>query len=218
MKKTLFLIIFFCLASISYADGGLKEVYKPNERFDLSLHLRNATGDVNGANCSIQIRNSSFNIITNDIMREINNGYYNYTYNTSRTGNYLCRQNCTQGTQYTANTCDFIIKGDEKVSIAISIIIMGMLALFIIIAINLSAREHFALKLFFLILAMLTLLLGINFAHKISIDNGLSQQIQDMLSIQYRIGIYGFFAVMAYIVIYLLWFTFKKAKEIPKRV
>jgi hypothetical protein len=127
------IIIFFILMSaISYADSGLIEVYEPNEIFDLGIHVHNSTSSVTGADCNIQIRNETFGIILDDQMNEIGGGWYNYTYNTSRTGKYFCRQNCTSGGIYSAETCDFIIEGETMSPEAIQI---SLLAISFIIAI-----------------------------------------------------------------------------------
>ena len=79
--------------------------------FDLNIHLTNITGEVSGALCQLQIKNESYNDILNATLNEIGGGWYNYTYNTSKTGKYFCRQNCTMGSLYAAATCDFIIVG-----------------------------------------------------------------------------------------------------------
>ena len=171
---------------------------------DLSIHLTNKTGEVNNANCSIQIRNATFDTLIDSYMNNTNGGWYNFTYNTSKVGKYYCRQNCTLTGQYTSDTCDFIIQGDEKMSIAISIIIIGIAALFFVLAFAMDTKKHQALKTLFLILAMITILIGLFFAYTTSIDNGASTAIQTALFALYRVGLYAFVIFIAYIVIFYI--------------
>ncbi len=138
MAKWLILILIVLLAQTVYADKGLIEVYKPDVIFDLSLHLTNSTGDVTGATCNIQIRNETFLVLEDSVMNEIGGGWYNFTYNTSTTGKYLCRQNCTLGTLFTAETCDFVI--DEGFNVILAIIVILVIA-FILLILGLWQRD-----------------------------------------------------------------------------
>ncbi len=184
------------------ADRGEIEIYKPQEVFDLSIHLTNRTGDVLGATCKAEIRNETYGVLDTITLNEINGGWYNATYNTSKVGKYFCKQNCTQGTFFAAETCDFVIEGDETVSITIAIIIIGTAILFFILSYTTKALQHPALKLFFLIIAMIVVLIGLNFAYINAIDNGASTNVQDLLSSLYRVGLYSFVIFMIYVVIY----------------
>ena len=135
MKWQLILMMVLCIG-IVYADDGLIETYRPNEVLNLNLHLSNTTGDVSGASCSTRIMLPNYTTIEIIQMNELSGGMYNATYNTSNIGNYFCVQNCTQGTSYTSETCDFIIGGGNKVGalIAIVLILIGVLIYYIYMA------------------------------------------------------------------------------------
>lgn len=134
------------MAGTVYADKGLIETYQPNEVFDLGIHLSNTTSDVTGANCSIQIRNSSYGVLVDDTMNEIGGGWYNYTYNTTTLGRHYCRQNCTKGGEYTAETCDFIIGEDDKMLLGVIVLIPLFIAGFLFFLAWFLPEKQWALK------------------------------------------------------------------------
>jgi len=108
--KIILLLATLLLMPVVLGDNGIIETYVVNEVFDVSLHLSDENGNVVGANCNVQIRNHSFDVIEEKGLNEINQGWYNGTYNTSQAGKYFCRQNCTLGALFAADTCDFIIQ------------------------------------------------------------------------------------------------------------
>jgi len=136
--KWIILTLMLLFATTVYADEGLIEQYEKDEVFSLGIHLTNRTGEVLGASCNIQIRNESYFVLEDSVMNEIEGGWYNFTYNTSDLGKYFCRQNCTQGTFYAANTCDFIIEEGIKV---ITAIILILSISFILLIIGLWKRD-----------------------------------------------------------------------------
>jgi hypothetical protein len=147
MKKlNLMWIIAILLLSTAIADNGMIETYKPNQNFNLPVHLTNSTGDVLGANCSIEIRQSNYSIILQSIMNEIDGGYYNYSYNLSQMGYYICNQNCTQGTSYTSESCDFKIEGDQMLMAVIVLIPLFIMFFMLFVAWLLPAESYPALK------------------------------------------------------------------------
>ena len=132
---------------IVMAEKGEIEIYKPREIFDLSLHLKDDDGDVASASCKIQIRNESFDTLVDGDMNEIGGGWYNYTYNTSKTGVYLCRQNCTKGSLFTSGTCDFVIGVDENMSLGMVVFIPLFIAGFLlVVSWMLDSKKYWALK------------------------------------------------------------------------
>ena len=135
MAKWPILILMVLFANITSADKGEIETYKPDEVFDLSIHLTNSPGEVLGATCKTQIRDDNLTVVDNLNMGEINGGWYNLTYSRTKTGKYLCRQNCTKGDFYVADTCDFIIKEGIDVITAI-IFIFGIGLVFLILGIT----------------------------------------------------------------------------------
>lgn len=134
------------MSTIVTADKGEIETYKPNEVFDLSIHLTNKTGEVLGANCSVQIRNDTLELKENLMMNEIGEGWYNATYNTSTVGKYFCRQNCTKGAKYVAGTCDFIIGGEQEMLFAAIVLIPLFITIFLIVLAIMIPKEYWALK------------------------------------------------------------------------
>jgi len=170
MKAILLTILMFVLISIGvYADQGIIETYQPNELFNLALHLSDENGNVLGSNCGIQIRNNSFDVILNGDMNEINQGWYNFTFNTSQTGSYFCRQNCSSGpSKFVAETCDFIIEPDEELNkmtlaiiVAVLAVILFYLFLFKAFTIQLFI-EHGAIKTLLLFVSMWLIQIPIN--------------------------------------------------------
>lgn len=217
MKWTIYLLFGILFASAGFADEGLTETFKPNEVFGIPTHLINRTGDVVGANCSIQIMNSSYGILTNSQMKEIGGGWYNFTYNTSKTGNYLCRQNCTQGTVYGAAVCDFTIKGDKQVPIAI-IIVMGIVitVLFILSRfVQIEALKYLLISIS-AIMTIITLAIGLFLA-----QDSLPTSVQNLMSTAYIVLLYtldfiigiGFIFILFYYITKWLPTTFKMKKK-----
>lgn len=200
MRWIILIMIILASVSAAFADDGLKETYRPNERFDLNIHLTNITGDVTGANCSIQIRNSSYNAVLDAKMEERIGGWYNYSYNTSKTGDYFCRQNCTQGTLYAAETCDFVIAGGNQVEIAI-IFIMAIVMTFMFIIYRLVQVQ--AIKYLIMSVAVLTLILTINMGMIMAKDN-LPSGIQVLLITNYQIVLWTMEFVMGLGIIFLM--------------
>jgi len=215
MKKTIiYLITFLFLINIVTADEGLIEAYRPNEVFDLSVHLTNKTGEVLNANCSLQIRNESLNVVLNDDMNEIGGGWYNYTYNTSKVGKYFCRQNCTQGGSYIAGTCDFVIKGVDNMELGIILVAIFVIIvyLFLMIFFTLgSFREHGFVKLLLMLLAFWLLLLPVNIARLTNEFNGGSALITSNLNTLYILMVYVNVFVTFY---FFLWFIVQLLKKI----
>ncbi len=148
MTKWVLILILIFVSSFVLADKGLIETYKPREVFDLSIHLTNSTGDVSGATCNVQIRTENFSLKLNDVMNEIGGGWHNYTYNTSKVGKYFCRQNCTLGSSFVAETCDFIIGVEDNMIFGMLVVIPLFIALFLlIVSWMLNPEKYWALKL-----------------------------------------------------------------------
>lgn len=215
MKCTLLIILTILLLPIVMADGGDIEIYKPKEVIDLSVHLTNVSGDVTGANCSIQINNISYNSILNTIMNEVGNGWYNYTYNTTKIGSYFCRYNCTQGDMFVAETCDFVIAGEEDMPIAVILVVIFVIIVYFFLLINLfTARaftEHGLIKLLFLMIAFWILLLPVNMAVQYNDANGGPVVVTEHLETLYIIMVW----LNSFIILYfMLWFIVQLLKKI----
>jgi len=210
MKKCLIIIFIILMSAIVTADKGLIEVYKPNEVFDLGIHLTNSSGDVGKANCSVQVRNESLGVILDDIMNEVGGGWYNYTYNNSNVGKYFCRQNCTKDSLYTAETCDFVIKGDENMNTAIIIAVMSILIIYLALIFfftkNTTFEEHAILRLLFIVSGFWFLLLPLNIAIQINEFNGGSTIITTNLEILMQIMVWVNVLITFY---FMLWFLVK---------
>ena len=203
------------MATIAVADKGEIEIFKPNEVFDLSIHLINKTGEVLGANCTIQVRNESFSLLDNKVMNEIGDGWYNQTHNQSKTGKYFCRWNCTQGELYVADTCDFIIEGDATMPIAVIMTVMFVIIIYFFILVYLFTQrtftEHGLVKLLFFMLAFWVLLLPLNMAIQYNDANGGPAAVTDHLELLYQIMIW----LNSFIVVYfMLWFIAQILKKI----
>lgn len=163
MKWKLLILLIIIMPCV-LADKGEIETFKPNEVFDLSIHLSNSTGDVTGANCKVQIRNESFDLLENADMNEINGGWYNYTYNKSQVGKYFCRYNCTQGQLYVAETCDFIIGVDENMALGILVFIPLFIAGFLlVVSWMLDPEKYWALKFGLIFLGFIFIFQAYNF-------------------------------------------------------
>lgn len=213
--KCQLLILLILLLPIVVADKGEIELYKPNEFIDLSVHLTNKTGEVVGANCSVQIKNESYGLVLNTEMEEIGNGWYNYTYNTSRNGMHFCRYNCTQGTLYVAETCDFVIAGEEDMPVAVILVVIFVIIVYFFLLINLfTARaftEHGLIKLLFIMIAFWILLLPVNMAVQYNDANGGPAVVTEHLETLYQIMVW----LNSFIVVYfMLWFIVQILKKI----
>lgn len=150
------ILMVLLLPVIVLADKGIIEQYKPNEIIDLSIHLANYTGNVEGATCQVEIRNNTYGVIYNITMNEIGGGWYNATYNQSEVGKYFCRQNCTQGSLYAAETCDFIIGVDENMSLGMVVFIPLFIAGFLlVVSWMLDSQKYWALKLGMILLGFI---------------------------------------------------------------
>jgi len=205
MKQWLILFIILMSATV-YADKGEIEIYEPKEIFDLSIHLTNETGDVAGANCSIQIRNATLGVILDDNMNEIGGGWYNYTHNQSRAGKFFCKQNCSMGTQFAASTCDFVIEGDENLSIAITLllifVIIGYFALIIIMSRE-TFSVHGVLKSGLSLMTIWFLLVPMDFAIKIN-NNAGDLGIASTLEMMFSILIYLNVGITLYFILFMI--------------
>ena len=131
--RIIILFIFIILATQVLAQVRDVDVYDLNEVFDLSIHLSDESGDITGAECQTQIRYINLSVKDQFTHDEIDGGYYNATYNSSESGTFLCRQNCTKGTDFTSGTCDFKIQDDEKLIITAIITILVIALIFLII-------------------------------------------------------------------------------------
>ncbi len=146
--KWLLIILFIILTTIVVADKGDIEIYKPNEVFDLSVHLSNRTGNVLGAICQAEIRNESYGVIATINLNEIDGGWYNGTYNTSKIGKFFCMQNCTQGAFFASETCDFVIGVEDNMALGMLVFIPLFIAMFLlIVSWMLDSEKYWALKL-----------------------------------------------------------------------
>lgn len=124
--------MFIMLATSVLAQERDVDVFDLNEVFDLSIHLSDESGDITGAICQTQIRFANFSVKDEFTNGEIGGGWYNATYNSSESGTFPCRQNCTKGTDFTSGTCDFKI-GDDNVVIITAIITILVIAFILLI-------------------------------------------------------------------------------------
>ena len=219
MKKWILIILMMACIQIVHAENDNIDTYMPREAFGLPVHLTNETGNVIGANCSIQIRNNSMDVINNGFMEEIGGGWYNYTFNTSKVGYYYCRQNCTKGNKFAAGTCDFEVKGDETMPIASILVLIFTIVVWMIMARFFSMEmfsEHGALKMMFMLLVMWMLLLPLSIATQYGIDSGVpaivTNQMQLFTSILIWINVLVTFYFMLWFIISLVK-KFKTARE-----
>ncbi len=145
MKVLAAIIVFCALISIVAASNDAIVSYRPSELINFGFHFANASGDIAGADCNIQIRESNFTILEDSLMNEIGGGWYNFTYNTSQLGNYQCRQNCTSGTGFfESKTCNFIIEGEQEMIFAAIILIPLFIAAFLLIVSWILPKEKFS--------------------------------------------------------------------------
>lgn len=215
MKKWLLILLTILLTSFAVADKGEIEIYRPNEVFDLSVHLSNRTGEVTGATCQAEIRNESYGVVYNITMNEIGGGWYNATYNQSKVGKYFCRQNCTKGEFYAADTCDFVIEGEEQMPIAVILTVIFVISVYFLILVKLfTARdftEHGLVKLLFYVTLFWVLLLPLNMAIQYNDTNGGPAAVTDHLTLLYQIMIW----LNSFIILYfMLWFIVQMIKKI----
>lgn len=208
MIKWTLIILFLLAVPYAMAQDLEADTYKPNEVLDLSVHLSDTNGNVEAATCYIQVRNNSFHTIVDGTMEEIGGGWYNYTYNTSETGYYHCRQNCTDSTRFIAGTCDFIIEGDERMSLAILLVVMAVIAFYFILLwmfhSGVLLKEHGILKIALMVLVLWMSLIPLNMAMEFNIFNGGPLDVTDNLVLVYRIMIYVNYAISFYMIIYFI--------------
>jgi len=214
MKQILILLLLVLLPIVT-ADEGEIEIYKPRELFDLSVHVSNKTGDVLGATCQVEIRNETLNVIHNASFNEIGGGWYNSTFNTSKTGKYFCRQNCTQGKLFVSDTCDFIIKGDRQMPVAVIITVVSIIIIYFFILAKLITErqftEHGMVKLMFYLIAFWVVLLPLNMALQFNVDNGGPQVVTDNLNLLHQIIVWLNYFITIY---FVLWFLVQMLKKV----
>lgn len=204
-------------ATTVIADSGEIEVYRPNEVFDLSIHLTNTTGVVLGAICQVEIRNSSYGVIEELTLNEINGGWYNATYNTSKVGKFFCRQNCTKDTLFVATTCDFVVEGDENIPIAIILTVIFVIGVYFFILVRLITSmeftEHGLVKLLFYLTAFWVVLLPLNMAVQFNTFNGGPTVVTDNLNLLYTIIVWINYFITIY---FMLWFIIQILKKVGR--
>ena len=209
------IILMVMFLPIVMADSGEIETYKPREILDLSIHLTNISGVVSGAVCKAEIRNQSYDSIAIITLNEINGGWYNGTYNTSRIGKYFCMQNCTQGSLFIAETCDFVIEGDEEMPIAIILTVIFVIGVYFFILIRLITErqftEHGLIKLLFYLIAFWVLLLPVNMAVQFNDANGGPIVVTEHLELLYQIMVWLNWFIIFY---FFLWFIVQILKKI----
>ncbi len=213
--KWLTIILLIMLMPMVMADSGEIEVYKPREVFDLSVHLSNNTGVVTGATCQAEIRNEDYDVIHNVTLNEIDGGWYNGTYNQSKIGKYFCRQNCTMGALFVAETCDFVIAGEVNMPVAVILVVIFVIFVYFFLLVGLfTARtfsEHGLIKLLFFMIAFWILLVPINMAVLYNNFNGGPVAVTDMLELLHQIMIW----LNSFIIVYfILWFLTQMLKKI----
>ncbi len=216
MKKWLpILLMVFAMMNIVTADKGEIEIYRPNEVFDLSVHLTNKTGNVLGATCSAEIRNESYDILDTISLNEINGGWYNGTYNRSKVGTFFCKQNCSQGKFFSAATCDFVIEGDAQMPIAVILTVIFVIFVYFLILIRLITEreftEHGLIKLLFYMTAFWILLLPLNMAIQYNDFEGGPVVVTEHLELLYQIMVYINFFIGIY---FFLWVVVQLLKKI----
>jgi len=216
MKWTL-IILLIILLPIIMADKGEIEIYKPNEVMDLSIHLSNVTGNVEGATCQAEIRNESYGVIHNVTLNEIGGGWYNATYNQSKVGKYFCRQNCTMGKLFAAETCDFIIGVDDNMALGMLVFIPLFIALFLlIVSWMLDPEKYWALKLGMILLGFVFIFQAYNF-NNLVIDeffasDNITNAIGDATWI-YGMSFVGIFFIFLITFIYDIFMLFSSKKH-----
>ena len=203
------------LLPIVMADKGEIEIYRPREVFDLSVHLTNTSGVVLGAVCQADIRNESYDSIATITLNEINGGWYNGTYNTSRIGKFFCIQNCTQGNFYAAETCDFVIEGDAQMPIAVILTVIFVVSIYFFLLIRLLTErqftEHGLIKLLFYMTAFWIMLLPVNMAIQFNDFNGGPSVVTDHLELLYEIMVWLNWFIGFY---FLLWIIVQMLKKV----
>ncbi len=208
-------IILIMVLPIVMADRGEIEIYKPNEVLDLGIHLSNRTGNVVGALCQAEIRNNTFGVIFNVTLNEIGGGWYNGTYNTSRLGKYFCRQNCTQGTFFAAETCDFVIEGDQQMPISVALIVISVIGAYFFILSRLFTEREFTesgmVRLLFYLTAFWIVLLPLNIAVQFNTDNGGPVVVTENIGLIHSIIVWLNYFITVY---FILWFLIQMMKKI----
>lgn len=210
-----YIILLMMLLPIVVADEGDIEIYKPREVFDLGIHLTNKTGEVLGATCQTEIRNETYDIIHDATHNEIGDGWYNSTYNTSKIGKYFCKQNCTSGKLFVATTCDFIIKGDRQMPIAVIVTALVVIIIYFFVLARLITErqftEHGLVKLMFYLIAFWVVLLPLDMAVQFNIDNGGPTVVTDHLNLLYKIIVWLNYFITVY---FILWFLVQMMKKV----
>ena len=208
------MLMIFALP-IVFADRGEIEVYRPQEVFDLSVHLTNRTGNVLGATCSVEIRNQSYTVLDTINLNEINGGWYNGTYNRSDVGKFFCTQNCTQGTFFAAETCDFVIEGDKQMPIAVILTDIFVIFVYFFILVRLITEreftEHGMIKLLFYMTAFWILLIPLNMAIQFNDFEGGPVVVTEHLELLYTIMVYINYFIGIY---FFLWVVIQLLKKI----
>lgn len=199
-------MLLLCVSLVQAQNSELN-TYRPGESIDLSIHLTNSTGDVTGANCQVQIRNQTKDVILEATLNEISNGWYNYSYNTSTIGSYNCKQNCTKGDNFAAGTCDFIIKGDDAVPLAAIISLILVILVYLWIISNFTTeklKDHGLIKTLLFGLILWMLLLPVNFSIESLGQNGATNSMIGIMSTMHLSMIYLNVAFTFYLVIFLI--------------
>lgn len=89
--------------------------------------------------------------------------------------------------------------------LAISAMILGIMALFFLISLIFREKEHIALKLFFLFVAIYISFLGINYALQLAIDNSSSTAVKNTIISIHQLNIYVLFGFTGYFIFYYIY-------------
>lgn len=212
MKWIILILMTLFIASVIFADEGITETYKPNEKFSLGVHLSNKTGDVENANCSVQIRLSNFTVKDEFALNNSGGGFYNATYNVSETGDYPCRFNCTRGDKFASTTCNFTIKGDTQMQIAL-VIIMGFVITFLFVLSRYIKIE--AIKVLLIAIASMVLLVTINIGMAFARENA-TTSVQNLINTVYLLVLYPLEFILALGIIFVM--LYYVVKWLPQQI
>lgn len=210
-------------SGVLFVETNSEQTFQKDMPISIRALVYNDTGILltgSQADCKLHYYDQ-FNYINFTASMDENGDGFNYTLsksNTNRTGfhNYDIYCNSTSYGGFRSGQFEITNNGkhiNDFSPISIAVILIGITIVLFAIALGVDQKEHVAIKLFFLIAAILMVIVNLNFAYSVALENGLATAMQSTLLVAYKISIYSAVVFLGYYLIYLIYQILTKSKQ-----
>jgi hypothetical protein len=198
--RTLFILMIciIVLFSLVRADQNFPP-YMRNDKINLNFPCNLCD---NTTNCNLTLQYPSTNYMVFEKSMTRNDTYYNYTLpDSSIAGNYIGSTTCCSNTTCVTQGFGLTISstGNRVVPVWVSILGIGIMAVFLVFVAYIIGPDHAILKIVFLMFSIVLILFAIPMTLMSDVINSTLFQYSHIF---YQLFIY-------YIILYLVWYAFK---------